>query len=178
MPGEIKVCIASFLTTEELGALRLTSKHIERQLRHTFTSEFFRKKQFMLTTFSLQTLIDISQHPVFSSELQHLIIGLDHYSTSAWPPAAVGFDEMEADSTLAYMDAKTEQSDLLQTGKGLSMLTEALRNLPNLQTIGIRDFNSPTRTRDGEHYFWRSYGATTVVKELGERLSMTSFSRN
>jgi hypothetical protein len=56
MPGEIKVCIASFLTTEELGALRLTSKHIERQLRHTFTSEFFRKKQFMLTTFSMFNL--------------------------------------------------------------------------------------------------------------------------
>lgn len=48
------------------------------------------------------------------------------------------------------------------------MLAQAFRNLPNLQTVGLRDFNSRGRVRDDCE--WTSYGATTIFQETGHRL--------
>lgn len=48
MPLELLVhIIATYLSTTELGALRLTNKHLETALFNTFAREFFSKKQCM-----------------------------------------------------------------------------------------------------------------------------------
>jgi hypothetical protein len=50
------------------------------------------------------------------------------------------------------------------------MLTEAFRNLENLETVDLRDF-SARRPRDGTR--WSSWGSTTVKEETGMSLSFT-----
>lgn len=48
MPLELLVhIIATYLSTAELGALRLTNKYLEKALFDSFAKEFFTKKQCM-----------------------------------------------------------------------------------------------------------------------------------
>ncbi|EMR72374.1 putative f-box domain-containing protein [Eutypa lata UCREL1] len=76
MPLEVLLHISSYLTTPEYGMLRRTSKHLEASFFKPFAREFFTKRQFMLTEFSLQALVDISKSR-FADYLSHLIIGLE-----------------------------------------------------------------------------------------------------
>jgi len=48
---------------------------------------------------------------------------------------------------------------------------EAFKNLSNLETVGMRDFNSATRHRDYPSNEWRSYGWETFQQETGTRLN-------
>ncbi|OCL14246.1 hypothetical protein AOQ84DRAFT_435807 [Glonium stellatum] len=161
IPLEILLLITSYLPTTALGSLRRTCKHIEMSLFKTFSKEFFTKKQFMLSEESLQALIDISNHPRLSHCLNHVIIGLDNYDNGR---TAIS----EPEGASAYRAGLANQFTLLSTGQHRDMLTQAFQNLPNLQTVGLRDFNSRTRFRDDCE--WTSYGATTIFRETGIRL--------
>jgi len=165
LPVELLLRISWSLSTTEFGDLRLTCRRTEKALFSGFARDFFSKKQFMLTESSLRALIDISRHPTLSASLRHLIIGLDRYQ--AKPP--LGLSSSQVDALLAGVAA---QSALLWTGKAVPLLTEALRGLPNLETIGIRDFNNVQRNRDGPQAEWRSYGAAAVFAETGVPTTM------
>ena len=155
MPLEVLQRIAYFLPTSDLCLLRLTCKAVESSVFIAFTREFFAKKQFMLTEFSLQTLLNISQHPTLGPSLTHLIIGLDQYYVDR--PRTIHSHTIEDE--LELRDAFNAQQELLNTGRASNLLAQALRNLRGLQTVDIRDFNSPSRWRDGGAQ-WSSYGAT------------------
>ncbi len=58
--------ITYYLSTPELGNVRLTCKALERSLFNFFSHEFFRKKQFMMFEDSLSALIEISKHPALA----------------------------------------------------------------------------------------------------------------
>jgi hypothetical protein len=58
----------------------------------------------------------------------------------------------------------------LNYGVDREMLTEAFRNLENLETVDLRDF-SARRPRDGTR--WSSWGATTVKEETDMTLAFT-----
>lgn len=47
---------------------------------------------------------------------------------------------------------------LLTTGRARDLLVEAFSKLPNLRSVGLRDYEGNGRTRDGEKAKWRSYG--------------------
>lgn len=64
LPLEVLLNITSFLDTPSYGNLRLVSSTMEKSTFESFAKEFFSTKQFMITTFSLETLLDISRHPV------------------------------------------------------------------------------------------------------------------
>lgn len=164
IPLELLVAISSFLTTPDLGALRLTCKQVEKSLYEWFSKEFFTKKQFMLTYKSLQAFVDISKHSSFSKMLSHVIIATDVYTDHP-----VRFRDKEA--ATRYIQGFEDQNTLLNTGIDREMLTEAFANLKNLQTVGIRDFNNPERSRDG--LCWSSWGAPTVHRETGIALQFT-----
>jgi hypothetical protein len=173
IPLEILLCITSNLPTRDLGSLRRTCKHVESSLFNTFSREFFTKKQFMLSEESLQALVDISNHPRLSRCLSHVIVGLDWYKTSVTGrdlgEVLLGaLDFTQAAKINRYRIGFANQFTLLSSGQDREMLTQAFRNLPNLQTIGIRDFNSGGRVRDNCE--WTSYGATTIFQETGIHL--------
>ncbi|RMZ68590.1 F-box domain-containing [Pyrenophora seminiperda CCB06] len=162
IPLELLVAVSSFLPTEDLGSLRLTCKQVEKSLYEWFSKEFFTKKQFMLTHTSLQALVDISNHVSLSKKLVHVIIGMNVYE-------AMPLRFRDANAAECYIQGYEAQKALLSTGMDREMLSEAFERLENLTTVGIRDFNSPNRFRDGKS--WGSWGATTVYRETGARLS-------
>lgn len=171
LPTEILSHIASNLSTSDLLSLRLTSRTIEVQLFNDFAAYYFAKKQFMLTTESLQCLLDISLHPKLSTVLEHVIISLDRFALDL---ALSNFRTGDTAITLArstkYRQGAYDQAILLATGQDREILTQAFRNLRNLKTVGLRDYNSGKKWRDGESAEWRAYGATTVLRETGMNL--------
>lgn len=172
VPLEIVLRITSLLRTHELCQVRLTCKALERALFEAFSREFFHKKQFMLSDFSLQTLVDISKHPTLSGRLTHLIIGLDHYDGGLHytSHAARSLDE-----TMRNKEGGEEQNDLLDSGRAVALLSEAMKGLSNLQTVDIRDFNSRTRYRDAPTFEWNSYGSSRILQATRTQLSMRAF---
>jgi hypothetical protein len=167
IPLEMLVEVSASLTTTDLGALRLTCKQIEKSLFEWFSKEFFTKKQFMLTHKSLQAFVDISRHMSFSKKLTHVII-----ATNVYRDTNTNFKDVDA--AASYTQGCEDQKALLNTGIDREMLTAAFQNLENLHTVGIRDFNSNGRSRDGIN--WSSWGATTVLRETGVELKFAGVS--
>ncbi|KAF1844249.1 uncharacterized protein K460DRAFT_369117 [Cucurbitaria berberidis CBS 394.84] len=167
IPLELLISISSFVPTSDLASLRLTCKQIEKSLYEWFSGEFFTKKQFMLTPTSLQALIDISKHVSFSKKLTHIIIATDVYDE-------IPLRFRDSHAAMCYIKGYEDQKVLLSTGIDREMLTEAFQNLVNLDTVGMRDFNAPSRVRDGDHASWSSWGATTVHKNTGISLRSSS----
>ncbi|KAK4244539.1 hypothetical protein C7999DRAFT_35100 [Corynascus novoguineensis] len=165
MPLEILLRITYFLTTPDLGSVRLTCRALERSLFNSFAHEFFRKKQFMVTTDSLQALIDISQHPTLSPFLKHVIITADRPNCSPilHDVTDTRDNEMRARLEMAYAD----QMHLLAAGGLRDMLVEAFQSLSNLEVVDLRNFNSYTRYRDGPGAAWTSWGAKTLARSTG-----------
>jgi hypothetical protein len=75
IPLEVLLRITHFLTTPELGKVRLLCRSMEQALYTSFTNEFFTRKQFMISEESLQALIDISKSRL-SRHLRKVHIGL------------------------------------------------------------------------------------------------------
>ncbi|AEO63066.1 uncharacterized protein THITE_2107915 [Thermothielavioides terrestris NRRL 8126] len=155
IPLEVLVRITYFISTTDLGNVRLSCKALERGLFNFFSHEFFRKKQFMASSASLQALIDISNHPTLSPVLKHVIIGADR------PGERTSRTDQQNAALLELANA--DFANLLATGGLRDMLAEAFANLKNLETVDIRDFNSQSRNRDGLGTPWRSYGSTTLA---------------
>lgn len=166
IPFEVLINITSYLTTPEYGGLRVVCRHLDASLFQPFAREFFTKKAFILTEFSLQALVDISNSR-FGPSLKCLIINLERPGTIQWSaPNSISREE--------FYNHKT----LMSSGRDVELITEALRNLPNLETFGLRDFPSSGRYRDGGAELWRPYGAQTFERQTGAMLSRPSFNYN
>jgi hypothetical protein len=161
IPLEVLIRITYFISTSDLGNVRLSCKALEQGVFSFFSHEFFRKKQFMVSTDSLQALVDISKHPTLSPYLKHVIISTDRPKLNSWVQDRN--DEVRASLELAVSD----HMQLLATGGLRDMLVEAFANLTNLETVDIRDFNSRSRNRDGIGSQWKSYGAVAIAISTG-----------
>ncbi|KAK8138609.1 hypothetical protein PG984_001989 [Apiospora sp. TS-2023a] len=149
MPLEVLLSISYYLTTTDYCNLRQSCTHIEASLHSSFAKEYFSKRQFILTEFSLQALVDISRSK-FSPYLTHIILAVERPQYS-------------------------DHINLTSFSRDLEMLADAFSNLPNLETIGMRDFNSRTRFRDHlSGLEWRSYGANTYERDTGLALARPS----
>ncbi|KAJ0114811.1 f-box domain containing protein [Diaporthe amygdali] len=166
LPRELLDNVATSLPTQDFNSLRLACKELEAKTFPYWANCFFKKRQFMIDQFSLQTLVDISQHDALSKVISHLIIGLDEFRAfnldRAFSSAAQNLQPLaEFDR---WRSADCTQQALLYGGGAVDMLSRALVNLPNLRTIDLRDFNSPTRYRDAvprnPSPQWRSYGSS------------------
>ncbi|KAF2154511.1 hypothetical protein K461DRAFT_310966 [Myriangium duriaei CBS 260.36] len=158
LPRELLDRIATHLTTNEFNTLRLTCKTVENKLLNYWSNAFFTKRQFMIDRFSLQTLVNISEHPILSKSLKHLVIGLNDLTRIAT------YRLTSANEFRQALSAVRAQQALLDTGEAIELLSKAVGKLPSLETVGIRDFDSPTRYRDSVQgaptACWRSYGAS------------------
>ncbi|CAK7271886.1 hypothetical protein SEPCBS119000_004836 [Sporothrix epigloea] len=161
LPVELLLRITHYLTTPELCAVRSCSRTLECALRHFFLLEFFRRKQFMFTEFSLQALLAIARHPLLSQSLRHVSFGVEDYSLANLS------SPVTEEQAVNLMMATAQQKTLLANGRALRLLAEAFSLLPNLETVQLRDFPSRTRFRDGPFEAWRSYGLCTARAQLG-----------
>jgi hypothetical protein len=170
MPLEILQQISSHLTTPEYGYLRRTCKHIEASLFQSFAREFFVKRQFMLTEFSLQALVDISKSR-FAPWLTHVIFSVERPSPRTVPNNYLAANGPLLPAQISHKMARFRQeyldhTSLLDTGHWIDMTVDAFNHLPNLETVGMRDFNSRTRYRDG--------GRTECTRLLYEQSNFTT----
>ncbi|KAI1102803.1 hypothetical protein F4804DRAFT_333962 [Jackrogersella minutella] len=174
IPLEVLLHISSYLSTPEYGNLRLACRRLEAFLFKSFAQEFFAKRQFMLTEFSLGALVDISKSRLGHS-LSHLIISVAR--PPMWSPfrrAEILEDGDVNDLKQAFKYNRMNEEyishqTLISSGQDVELLTEALRNLPNLRIVGLRDFCSPGRYREGDSHLWNTYGAPTFFRETGSR---------
>ncbi|KAI5919484.1 hypothetical protein F4810DRAFT_499311 [Camillea tinctor] len=174
MPLEVLLHITSYLSTRDYGSTRATCKHIEASLYKSFAKEFFSKRQFTVTEFSLNALIEISKSRLAPS-VTYLIIHLERPVRGVFSvpnPNAVN----RAVHQNSFREHYFSHLELVDTGRDLELLTEALRNLPKLETIGLRDFNSMGRYR--ENGDWQSYGTPTFHNQTGARLERPDTSAN
>ncbi|PSR81250.1 hypothetical protein BD289DRAFT_44170 [Coniella lustricola] len=158
LPRELLDRVASFLPTTDFSNLRLSCRAVESKVFPYWSNSFIRKKQFMISELSLKTLLAISEHPTLSRCLKHLLIGLDEFA-SVSPYNLTSLSHYQE-----HQASVCSQSALLDSGAAVTLLARALARLPNLESINIRDFNSPTRYRDtgptGAATEWRSYGSS------------------
>lgn len=157
LPAELLVNIVSYLTTPEYGNVRRTCATVEKKLFDSFGREFFKRKQFMLTQLSLQTLIDISNHEALRCYLTKVIIGTNFIPN----PDLVNTHHYSQDLKAWHLEQYMDQRYLLDQGIDTIMLTEALSNLPSCHEIEIRDNYCPNRGRGDEK--WTSYGSTDFM---------------
>lgn len=162
LPAEILTRITRWLTTPEYSAVRRTCKMVERKTFSQWSHEFFRKKQFMISSFSLNALIEIAEHPELKFVLRHLIIASDTIEVNSHHLLSRTDAQIKA-----RVAAGEDQHFLLATGNWITKLGTAMKLLPNLTTIDIRNFNSRTRFRDGPNAAWKSYGMPTLQATTG-----------
>lgn len=155
LPRELLDGIASFLPTRDFNNLRLSCKQVENVIFPYWANCFFKVRQFMITDFSLNTLLDISRHPVLSKVMVHLAIGLNDLSR-AYSLGPFNQPFIELNDLDFFNSASDSQRNLFHAGEAIRILAAALANLPNLKYVDIRNYSSPTRYRD--EGFWRSYG--------------------
>lgn len=95
----------------------------------------------VIDEYSLQTLLDISRHPELSLALTHLVIGVDeidtkdtlsHIRDTQWMSPA-----RNATVFRCWRDAASAQQALLNTGRATELLSSAISNLKNLDTVSI-----------------------------------------
>ncbi|KAK4172339.1 hypothetical protein QBC36DRAFT_247764 [Triangularia setosa] len=168
VPVEVLLRITRWIPTVDLAKVRLTCKVLERNLFNFFAHEFFRKKQFMVSTSSLQALIDISKHSTLSPFLKHVIICTDRLNE------LYAYQQADPQKISNLRRAQADQANLLSMGLLRDMLAEAFSALPNLDIIDLRDFNSPSRNRDNAE--WRSYGSVSLRESTGVGLSTNASS--
>lgn len=164
IPLEVLLKITSLISTTDLSSVRLTCKALEGSLFNFFSHEFFRKKQFMVSSYSLQALVDIAKHPTLSSSLKHVIISTDRLKLDK-DRLQHGFPHLQDDNDRYRANlGLADHMSLMTTGGLRDMLAEAFGNLPNLETVDVRDFSANSRNRDGPGVPWRSYGALSLSR--------------
>ncbi|KAI1386513.1 uncharacterized protein F4822DRAFT_319153 [Hypoxylon trugodes] len=176
IPLEVILQITGYLNTEEYSNLRLVCRRLTKFLFAAFARDFFTKRQFTLTESSLQALIDISQSK-FGPYLKYLVISLER-PPSPGPDDYMATQAHDLNYVLRYnrpRDEYVSHQTLISSGQDVELLVEAFRSLPNLQTVSLRDFCSPTRHRDGTGHTWNSYGAPTFLDETGRRFEFPRF---
>ncbi|KAI0553375.1 hypothetical protein F4679DRAFT_468074 [Xylaria curta] len=172
VPLEVLLQITSYLTTPEYGYLRGTCKQLEALLFGAFSREFFSKRQFALMEFSIQALVDIAKSRLGPS-LTHLIIHTEHpYSPTSFPSRSPTPRERAVRDN-HYRAESINHMEFITTGLDVEMLSDAIKHLPNLETVGIRDFYSRNRSRDNT--VWHSYGCPTFTKRTNDPLVLPSF---
>ncbi|CAK7271379.1 hypothetical protein SEPCBS119000_004573 [Sporothrix epigloea] len=163
LPVELLLRITRQLNTNELCAVRLCSRTLEHALRYFFLYEYFRRRQFMLTELSLQTLLAFAQHPDISQTLCHVMIGVEDFCRGYrdYP------DDKKLATTLTMLAAN--QKALMANGRAIRLLSAAFSLLPNLETVELRDEYPYMELRNGSYVAWSSYGLRHMRQQLGAK---------
>ncbi|KAI0022310.1 hypothetical protein F4780DRAFT_733770 [Xylariomycetidae sp. FL0641] len=170
VPLEVLLHITSHLSTPDYGHVRRTCRRAEALLFGPFAQEFFTKKQFFFAEFSLKHLVAISESR-FAPCMKYLIINIGNLAFLLRMPSRV--TERATPKQLNRLnDEVCKFTAYMEDNHDLALLTKALDNLPNLVTLGLRDFNSNTRYRDNT--VWRPYGSNTLARETGYDFSLYS----
>ena len=163
LPTELLECIVLELpTTSDLCSLRAVCHELEAKTFNVFGRLHFSSRHHMISLFSLQALIDISNHQGFAPFVRRIIFGTDQL-TEHFPEFLPGkINEIDN-----HYQLLSDQEHIKQTGLHLSMITIAFRNFKNCHALKVQA--TPSMRSHGNHdqSFRRSYGAMTIYHATG-----------
>lgn len=79
LPNELLAIIFDGLDAQGFSVLRLASRHVNQATLPAFTSRYFETRYVMLSTLSLENLVEIAQHQFFGPALETLELCLDRF---------------------------------------------------------------------------------------------------
>ena len=159
LPTETLLQITSYLTTPELGHVRLSCRWMERKLFDFFAKEFFSVRQVMFSEISLRALVAISEHSQLALYVKKVIVGLD--TIQSWNSGYI--TSSTTPSLVDYKKLKAQDEWLKKSGEDRVLLASALQKFRNCRNIGMRDFYSQ-RQRSRDATAWKSWGVNTLLK--------------
>ncbi|KAK1757165.1 hypothetical protein QBC47DRAFT_444060 [Echria macrotheca] len=202
LPNEILENIAFYLEPEDLVSLRLTCRKVNSALWYFFSKNYFTKRQFMVSKQSVDTLLDISHHAALCSKLRHLVLvpdvlsvyyPLDYRLSDLRPTPQRMLSLVGEPKTKEQLKALVGAYRSFHTLMGYHReavlstpsnepehcrfryeLAEAIRNLPQLETVDIRDFPANPHADSNRTKPLTSSGAKTLEKMTGERHVITT----
>ncbi|KAF2244890.1 hypothetical protein BU26DRAFT_522620 [Trematosphaeria pertusa] len=157
----------------DLCNIRLVSRRVCQTSEDAFAQRFFISRKHMLSRTSLQALVDISRHPVFSNYVREVAIGPERVNApviaifETFLTAFMG--EVETEAWKAKFGPRQEKLILEQeefdtSGQALDLLKVALEGFEHLTNIRLDSY--PRSNNDGE--WTRAWGAKTILEQLGE----------
>lgn len=157
LPLELLEDVASYLSAEDSGSLRLTCRALEQASFGQFSRQFFKTMRFLMPALSgpasMQTLIDISLHPALSLALRRVILllgqdelheapGIEHLGKPKPTAYPLSILNLAPDGNFGNGSGAT--------GRDRAMLAEVFSRLANLETIYLRFFSSEPTTRSSK----------------------------
>ena len=166
LPLELLQRIADDLYIIDLCQFRLSCRRVAKAIDGSFVKEFFTDKQFVLTDFSLQALVDISKTRL-AKQLRFVHIIFDSASIDLFTGMAVESSEV---NEFCYQ-YRTDQLAFSDRGGDQKLLAEAFKSLPNLEGIFLRSLGGPWPHRDGAFKRCSGYGVPTIHRLIHERVN-------
>lgn len=163
LPTELlEYIVLELPTTSDLCSLRAACHELEAKTFDVFGRLYFSSRRHMISLFSLQALIDISNHRGFAPFVQRVIFGTDQL-TGHFPDSPLEKND-EIDNHYQLLG---DQEYIKQTGLDLSMITTAFRNFKNCHALEVQA--SPSMRSHGNHdqSLRHSYGAMTIYHATG-----------
>ncbi|OCK98209.1 uncharacterized protein K441DRAFT_674824 [Cenococcum geophilum 1.58] len=140
IPEELIDNICQFLATKDVSRFRLTCTIIRNKSYHAWATSSFQQMEFMITRNSLQHLIYFSKHKKFGPCIRELRIHTVSISALSKDEFIAWNEERGAikrSGRRAYNRLSHDQNRLRKRSIDVSMLVEAMRNLPNLKVIKV-----------------------------------------
>lgn len=163
LPTELlEYIVLELPTTSDLCSLRAVCHGLEAKTFDVFGRLYFTSRRHMISLFSLQALIDISNHRGFAPFVQRVIFGTDQLTEHPPEPSPEKIDEIDN-----HYQLLGDQEYIKQTGLDLSMITVAFRNFKNCHALEVQA--SPSMRSHGNHdqSIRHSYGAMTIYHATG-----------
>lgn len=163
LPTELlEYIVLELPTTSDLCSLRAVCHGLEAKTFDVFGRLYFTSRRHMISLFSLQALIDISNHRGFAPFVQRVIFGTDQLTEHPPEPSPEKIDEIDN-----HYQLLGDQEYIKQTGLDLSMITVAFRNFKNCHALEVQA--SPSMRSHGNHDqgLRHSYGAMTIYHATG-----------
>lgn len=154
LPPELLERIISYAPKNVVLSTRLAHRALEYATFSGFAKRFFRKKGYLITRESLNTLESISKHPQLQKYVEHVWFNPDcwtfQYEDDRTPrsrPQHLQRQQRQPRNYAVYREVWEQHVELLYSFNSFSeSLLEIFRNLPNLKVIGMR--------RSVDHYAW------------------------
>ncbi|KAF2838904.1 hypothetical protein M501DRAFT_1016983 [Patellaria atrata CBS 101060] len=154
LPVELLERVTSFLPLDAFSNLRLANKSIADASIYIFGQKYFKIRQHMISRYSLESLVQISQSRL-APYVRELYIGTEWIYDQK-----LGEMLMESVEESNCKRLVNEQNSLVSSGDDTRLLTKALNAFDNCHTAGVKAQNRGYNPK-------RSFGANQIFREVG-----------
>ncbi|THY20660.1 hypothetical protein D6D01_06660 [Aureobasidium pullulans] len=164
LPSEVLGIIVHHCDDGDLGNLRLSCKTLGTAATQPFGRRCLAERRFVFAEYSMQGLVDLTAHPVFSPCVRSLSFGICRLEMPEYGSASTDASRQKLSELV------DKNNDFVHSGTHMLMLVQALQNLKahgNLQvSLGI--FEDTNKDLYGEP-FYKGYGYDAAYTTFSPR---------